>query len=307
MKQQIIDLWKKSFGDSDEFIELFFNRVYKEENTLTIRKNNQVISALQIVPYEMTYYGAHIPVGYICGVCTLPSERGKGWMKQLMKNAFDEMYYREYTISTLIPASDWLFNYYQTFGYATVFDKSEEIHTRTYDNNEEIQLLPVTGASFDQAYSYYNHIQQKRKCAILHSAYDFETILRDCMLDGGNAWIAQYNGQVAGLALSVPTNNDELFVKEIIYDRLEIKRDIIQAVLNHYQAKIAKVRIPPTPTNSAPYGMAHILDRERLIQYYLSSDNHADEENIYLPDNSLSTQILFRYDQRQAYINLMLD
>ena len=31
-KSQLIDLWRTSFNDSEEFIKLFFDRVYKKEN-----------------------------------------------------------------------------------------------------------------------------------------------------------------------------------------------------------------------------------------------------------------------------------
>ena len=88
-KQQIIDLWRLSFNDTEEFIRLYFDRVYKEENTLVIEKDGQVVSALQMLPYTMTYYGTEISVAYISGACTLPSMRGKGLMKQLMQKAFD--------------------------------------------------------------------------------------------------------------------------------------------------------------------------------------------------------------------------
>ncbi|MFR8355938.1 MAG: GNAT family N-acetyltransferase [Parabacteroides sp.] len=49
----------------------------KEENTLVIEKDGQVVSALQMLPYTMTYYGTEISVAYISGACTLPSMRGK--------------------------------------------------------------------------------------------------------------------------------------------------------------------------------------------------------------------------------------
>ena len=40
-KPQLIDLWRTSFDDSEEFIKLFFDRVYKKENALFIRKTER--------------------------------------------------------------------------------------------------------------------------------------------------------------------------------------------------------------------------------------------------------------------------
>lgn len=53
-KPQLIDLWHTSFNDSEEFVELFFDHVYKKENALCIEKNGKIVSALQMLPYNMT-------------------------------------------------------------------------------------------------------------------------------------------------------------------------------------------------------------------------------------------------------------
>ena len=59
-KQQIVNLWRTCFGDSEAFISLYFDRVYKDENAMTIEKDGKIVSALQIVPYTMTYLGTEI-------------------------------------------------------------------------------------------------------------------------------------------------------------------------------------------------------------------------------------------------------
>ena len=115
-KQQIVNLWRTCFGDSEAFISLYFDRVYKDENAMTIEKDGKIVSALQIVPYTMTYLGTEISVGYISGACTTPEERGQGLMRQLLQETFEEMERREIAISALIPADPWLFDYYREQG-----------------------------------------------------------------------------------------------------------------------------------------------------------------------------------------------
>ena len=87
-KQQIVNLWRTCFGDSEAFISLYFDRVYKDENAMTIEKDGKIVSALQIVPHTMTYLGTEISVGYISGACTTPEERGQGLMRQLLQETF---------------------------------------------------------------------------------------------------------------------------------------------------------------------------------------------------------------------------
>ena len=79
-KQQVKDLWRTCFGDSEAFIDLYFDRVYQDDNTLTIERNGQIVSALQMLPYTMTYFGTEISVAYISGACTVPEQRGQGLM-----------------------------------------------------------------------------------------------------------------------------------------------------------------------------------------------------------------------------------
>ena len=76
-KSQLIDLWRTSFNDSEEFIKLFFDRVYKKENALFIEKNGKIVSALQMLPYVMTYYGKEISVNYIYGARSEERRVGK--------------------------------------------------------------------------------------------------------------------------------------------------------------------------------------------------------------------------------------
>ena len=61
-KQQIVNLWRTCFGDSEAFISLYFDRVYKDENAMTIEKDGKIVSALQIVPHTMTYLGTEISI-----------------------------------------------------------------------------------------------------------------------------------------------------------------------------------------------------------------------------------------------------
>ena len=284
MKQQIIDLWKVSFGDSDEFIQLYFDRVYKEENTLVIKKDGRVVSALQILPYEMTYFRAMIPVGYICGVCTAPSERGKGLMNQLMIKALEEMRGRGYALAVLIPATPGLFDLYRRFGFENVFDYGlEEVTCEKHLRGTQMTRIGRIGADHQKIFAYYRLKQCEREYCVLHSEEQFETIRQDWMLGRGEIWVALEDEQPVGLAFSILRNKDTVSIREIMYENADVKNTLVQFVLNHYQLSNAILRIPPTPTNFIPYGMARVIDLEMM------------------------NELLLKYEQRQAYMNLMLD
>jgi len=317
MKQQIIDLWKISFDDTDDFIRLWFDHVYKDDQTLIIRQNGQIVSALQILPCEMTYCGTTVPIGYICGVCTLPAERGKGYMSRLMHQAVATMQNRGYALAVLIPASPQLFDLYRRFEFADAFDYSiEEIHsekTRHCDRSEAIQEIKLQRIiSYDihlsdTIYPYYHAKQCERNCSVLHSARQFDIICRDQMLGGCEIWLALANEQPVGLAFVNQVNDKTLSIREIMYNHPTIKNQLIQSILNHHQSDSAKLRIPPTPSHSIPYGMALVINKVQMIDLYCSFYSNARLPIYFKVDNPSLTQRLLNYNNRQPFMNLMLD
>ena len=133
-----MELWRRCFEDTDEFIRFYFERKYSNANSLIYEENGKALSALQMLPYPMRWENVTVDTSYISGACTLPDVRNRGFMTLLLQNALQEMYDRGIAFSTLIPAEDWLFGYYAGQGYVTVFDYA--LHTYTPAN----QTMPNT-------------------------------------------------------------------------------------------------------------------------------------------------------------------
>ena len=124
IKEQVKALWKVCFDDSEEFVEMYFGLRYKTEVNVAIQSGDEVISALQMLPYPMTFGGETVQTSYISGACTHPDYRSKGVMCELLSQSFARMLRNGVHFSTLIPAEPWLFDYYARMGYASVFKYS---------------------------------------------------------------------------------------------------------------------------------------------------------------------------------------
>ena len=74
-KDEVKTLWKLCFNDSDEFTDLYFKMRYKDEVNRVIREDGKIISALQMIPYPMTFCDEVISTSYISGACTHPDYR----------------------------------------------------------------------------------------------------------------------------------------------------------------------------------------------------------------------------------------
>ncbi|TGY62369.1 GNAT family N-acetyltransferase [Parabacteroides distasonis] len=317
-KQQIVNLWRTCFRDSEAFISLYFDRVYKDENTMTIEKDGKIVSALQIVPYTMTYLGNEISVGYISGACTAPEERGQGLMRELLQKTFEEMERREIAISTLIPADPWLFDYYREQGYTEAFDYSVETYIRP---NTPVQLPKITVIqpevpTTDELFAYFNRKLRERPSCILHSQDDFFTILRDLQLDNGGMYTAlDENEKVVGMAFALTLEADtvpsgkKLLIKELLYDSEEIKELLLQELTQQNNVSQTTVNTPPIPPSTLPMGMARIIDTKRMIHLWLSKqhENPVSKKDLEQMDNQTLTRQLMGYQGRMAYMSLMLD
>ena len=105
IKEQVKALWKVCFDDSEEFVEMYFRLRYKTEVNVAIKSGDEVISALQMLPYPMTFGGETVQTSYISGACTHPDFRSKGVMRELLSQSFARMLRNGVHFSTLIPVS----------------------------------------------------------------------------------------------------------------------------------------------------------------------------------------------------------
>lgn len=126
IREKVKNLWKLCFNDSEEFTELYFRLRYNNDINIAIQSGEEVIAALQMLPYPMTFEGEDIHTAYISGACTHPDYRNRGVMHELLSQAFARMLHNNVALSTLIPAEPWLFDYYARSGYAPVFRYAEE-------------------------------------------------------------------------------------------------------------------------------------------------------------------------------------
>jgi predicted acetyltransferase len=176
LKMTVRQMWKTCFGDSDEFLDIFFTYIYKDENTLLYIENDVAVASLQMPIFQFTFCGKEIPAAYICGACTLPEYRNKGYMGKLLQEAFELMANRNIPFSILIPADKWLYGYYAKFGYEKVFEKDEkEIPIK--------KILDDTAGNIDEAYLIFDKLFRDRDFCIQKTKQDFRAIVEDLKID----------------------------------------------------------------------------------------------------------------------------
>lgn len=310
-KEQIKTLWQKCFDDREDFVEFYFDRVYRDDNALSLEREGRVVSALQMIPYTMTWCGTEIRVAYISGACTDPKERGKGLMGELLHKSFHEMRRREYDITALIPASDSLFEFYRAYGYTEVFDYS----LQTFECPEipsDIRTTPSVSldkSASKQWFDYFDARLRKRPSCLLHTEDDFRNNMLDTTMAHGRViGIPGPGGHPCGIAFMTATEQ-EVFIKEMLYDNDTIKEKLLFKAAESFQTGKVIYKTPPLRSTAQRYGMAMILNKDQMTWQWLNAhpDTPLSAEELGQMDPQALAYTLFGYGQRESYMTLMMD
>ena len=215
MITELRSLWKEAFGDSETFMDDFFQVAYDQSRCRFIRKNGKTVSAL---------YWFDVDVGiekmaYLYGVATLTEYRGQGFAAYLIEKTCKELKEKGYSGVLLVPGSEKLFEYYRRLGFfaCTTIDELRcdaegKTLLRNIDREEYTllrrQLLPYRGVEQEGAF--------------------LELLQRQYGLFAGD-----------GFVLCAAVNDEKAFIPEFLGD---IHR--LPEVVGALGVKTAQVRVP---------------------------------------------------------------
>ena len=111
---QLRSLWKEAFGDTDAFLDRFFETAFSPQRCRCITIDGCVAAAL----YWFDCRCDGKPMAYIYAVATAKAHRGKGLCAALMADTHAHLKAAGYAGSILVPGEKGLFAMYEKMGYA---------------------------------------------------------------------------------------------------------------------------------------------------------------------------------------------
>lgn len=271
MREEVKALWKLCFNDSEEFVDMYFRLRYTDEINVAIQKDTAVISALQMLPYPMTFCGHTVQTSYISGACTHPNFRGKGAMRELLKLAFERMFQNSISFSTLIPAEPWLFSYYAQMGYASAFQYSvEEITLPSMITSSGIKTVSISDYR-EEVYQYLNRKLSERSCCIQHTSDDFRVIMTDLDISNGMLVIARQANVINGLVIAYNTGKS-LVINELFAETKDIENSLLYYLKQHnVHNRIIRLLPSNNGQSQQSFGMARIINAPKVLQLYAAT------------------------------------
>ena len=152
-------LWHEVFGDSDAFLDAFFETAFSPDRAMAVYVNDKIVSMLYWFSCEC--WGK--PMAYIYAVATDATYRGRGICRRLMECTHQKLSRDGYVGAILVPSEKSLFDFYGKMGYKT----ATYINKFTCKPSDvALELTPIKTDEYEmlrKAYLPYGGVVQERE------------------------------------------------------------------------------------------------------------------------------------------------
>jgi len=130
--------------------------------------DDEVVSSLTVIDYQMRIGTTQVRMGGIGGVETKENHRMKGYMRKLMEDSVEYMKNEGYDVSVLFGLS----NFYTKFGYAACLPSHKlTISTRDAEDSKNAakgyKIRKIEKEDINSVLELYNENNQSRTCSIV--------------------------------------------------------------------------------------------------------------------------------------------
>lgn len=248
MEEALRVLWRRVFGDPQEYIDLFFRRRWPTGETLVLLQEGAPVSMLTLLPLTVTSGDRVYEARYIYAVGTDPDHRARGYSGRLLQAAQARMTSQGVDVSMLVPASTGLFDFYAARGFRTEFFVTDRRVTadRTVDGAlpapYRAELAELRGLR-DDIFSDSALYARWDRAALAYQDAEAALTGGEALAFGRPAW---------GYALCYRQGR-QLLIKELAVSP-ENQEAALAALARHYDADRIQVRLR-AGEGAIPFGM----------------------------------------------------
>lgn len=136
IKNDCRTLWRNCFGDSETYMDYYFDEKCKDNHILIDVEDDHVVSMVHLNPYQLKWKNKEIKSCYIVGVATEEKFRKQGRMRELLEQSFSNMQGEQIPFTFLMPADKRI---YEPFGFKTIYTQ-ERVFLKEIDVIEKIKV-----------------------------------------------------------------------------------------------------------------------------------------------------------------------
>ncbi|MEG2174926.1 MAG: GNAT family N-acetyltransferase [Oscillospiraceae bacterium] len=242
-------LWRCAFGDSQDYIDLFFARRFPTARGMVVMDGMRPLSMLFLLPLTVASGDRFWNARYLYAVATDPDAQGQGLSTALLSQTHRLLEMQGVDLSFLVPATSSLFDYYGARGFDTQFYLSKQVLSA--DPMGEMQ--PLTRVTLSKMRPLRDRCFAN--CALFarwdEKALDYQDL--EASFSGGETLKFQTDMGI-GYALCIPSHNT-VWIKELA--AVGNLTPIYNAIAHRYGCAQMEIRRPARTIQTAvPFGMA---------------------------------------------------
>lgn len=226
---QVKDIWKYCFNDSDEYVDFYFKYKFNPQNTIVLEDEASVISSLHLNQHKINLNFREYEASYVVGVSTLPEARGIGKMNELMNSSLRHMYNLNQSVSILMPID---FRLYTKYGYENCYDmllqKLSIYDLKKFKTDGEFKRAE-SPSDLKEVYSYA--VSRYNGYAIRDEKH-FEEYIKEMIAEAGYIYI-NYREKVPVGYIVYSIEGEDFIVRECYYKDIISYKSMLKFIFNH--------------------------------------------------------------------------
>ncbi|MDD5945138.1 MAG: GNAT family N-acetyltransferase [Clostridia bacterium] len=262
-------LWQTCFGDSDSFMDFFFEKRFYPEYSVCTIEDEKLVNAMYSFPVNMYIRGNIVPAAMLAGFSTDPDYRGRGYMSKAFEILVNSLADSGITVAPHTPVKHE--NYFRQGNYTAT-------DTRFIKGTADKPKIMPSGVNFGRMsemgklYPVYLKFAEKYSGTLARSMHDFRLKTADLASDGGEFIIAEKGGETKGYAMYF-NGVEGLTAVETAYDSEETAESLLNALAFIADNKPIKIKFPPDSraelagctSEIIPHGVAAAVNMPKLM------------------------------------------
>lgn len=186
-------LYQSVFGDSDAFVDFYFNRRQNAAKSYQKLIKNQTVGLVNVLDLPFVYDGQEQKYALISGLCTAPDMRKQGVMSSLLTEVLLRLQQQGYDAAILSPVDD---NYYKKFGFEAL--SRANFVTINYTPCKQFCSKPCSEGDKQLLIEMYNNFAKNYKCHQLLSEKTLNDLIFEAKLSNTDIQIVYKNNTPIG-------------------------------------------------------------------------------------------------------------
>lgn len=219
------DLWQTCFGDSDAFCQWFFENRFQPDHSVCLETDGDFRACMQAFPYTVGIREKAVKSVMLCGVCTHPAHRKKGYMNKIFRYEMNLLRQQGYAVAVHTPA---VLESYFSFGHYPVADACYLTTNEIPEVPPQNDVFSVSPKQWELLYDCYVAFAKKYSGIVWRCEDDFFRKCQDYAADGGlckayqqeNMFGYVFYYQTATEVTCVEAVGDDVAIQKVLQDIL---------------------------------------------------------------------------------------